>query len=322
MSLIQKQLPAGPLVSVGVASFNNAAYILTTLDSIRTQVYPHVELIIIDDASADNSVELITEWLRAHPKVNGHLLVNPVNKGICYTFNRFLAAAQGEYLSIIGSDDLMLPAKLADQVALMQALPAKTGVLYSDLSKIDSAGNIIEPSIYATGQIHPFVGDVWLEMLKTNFLGVMTALIRRECFVQVGVFDENLVYEDWDMWLRISRKFDFHYHPQITCHYRIHGKSALHVWRAKIIESNLLLLQKQVGVSAAGDAIIARHVREFSEQLYLLGSAASVPWLSRSWQLHRHARGMALLVAARLGVPASAVARAFGLFKRAAGKRG
>jgi glycosyltransferase involved in cell wall biosynthesis len=305
-----------PLVSIGVASYNNSAYILETLDSIRHQTYSNWELVVVDDASTDNSVAVISNWLKVHHEVNGRLLVNDHNSGICYTFNRFLAQANGKYVSIIGSDDLFLPNKLTAQVALLEVAPPAIGVVFSDLSKIDANGEIIVPSVYATGEIKPSSGKVWLEMLNTNFLGAMTVLIRRECIAQIGTFDENLAYEDWDMWLRISREFDFLYQPEITCHYRVHSNSVLHRHRAVIIDSSLRLLQKHVGVSLISDTIIARHMREFSEQLYLLGSPDSVKWLTRSWQLNRHWRGLAILAAARLGVPPAFVTKAFGGLKK------
>ncbi|MBJ6141834.1 glycosyltransferase [Hymenobacter sp. BT559] len=309
-----------PLVSIGVASYNNSAYIVETLDSIRLQTYSNWELIVVDDASTDNSITLISNWFKAHPEVNGCLLVNDHNRGICHTFNRFLTQARGQYISIIGSDDLFLPSKLTTQVALLEAAPATVGVVFSDLSKIDAAGNVIIPSVYDTGQIRPFSGNVWLEMLNTNFLGAMTVLIRRRCIDQIGLFDENLAYEDWDMWLRISREFDFLYQPEITCHYRVHGNSVLHRRRATIIDSSLRLLQKHLGVSPAGDTIIARHLREFSEQLYLLGSPESVYWLDRSWQQNRHWRGWAILTAARLGISPALVTKAFGGLKKLTGR--
>jgi glycosyltransferase involved in cell wall biosynthesis len=309
-----------PLVSIGVASFNNAGYIIETLDSIRKQTYSNWELVVVDDASSDNSVALIKEWLQKYPHVKGRLLVNATNKGVCHTFNRFLAEASGQYISIIGSDDLFLPNKLSAQVAILEGCSSRQGVVYSDVSKIDVSGKVIVPSIYATNQIKPFAGDVWLEMLKTNFLGAMTVLIRRECFAKVGLFDESLAYEDWDMWLRISREFEFVYQSEITCHYRIHGGSAMHKRRIQIIETNLRLIQKHIGISEAGDAVIAQHLREFSEQLYLLGSPDSIVWLRRSWQQHRHWRGWAILTAARLGIPAGRVEQAFGILKKITGK--
>lgn len=309
-----------PLVSIGVASFNNAAYITETLDSINYQTYSNWELLIVDDASTDESVRVISDWLEAHPAITARLIQNPLNRGICHTFNRFLSEAKGEYISIIGSDDRFLSNKLSRQVTILEGAPADTGVVYSDVSKINARGDIIEPSVYATGQIKPFSGDVWLEMLKTNFLGAMTVLIRRECFTRLGFFDEQLAYEDWDMWLRISREYNFVYQPEVTCHYRIHGASVLHKKRPQIIESSLLLLQKQAGISAAGDVLIAGHLRDLSEQLYLLGSPASTLWLRRSWQQHRHLRGLALLAASQLGVPASTVSHIFGVFKRLIGR--
>jgi glycosyltransferase involved in cell wall biosynthesis len=309
-----------PLVSIGVASYNNSAYILETLDSIRHQTYSNWELFVVDDASTDDSVTLISNWLKSHPELDASLLVNDRNMGICYTFNRFLSQARGNYISIIGSDDIFLPGKVTSQVALLEGAPSNVGIVFSDLSKIDAVGNLIVPSVYATGEIKPFSGKVWLEMLDTNFLGAMTVLIRSECLTQVGTFDENLAYEDWDMWLRISREFDFLYQPEITCHYRVHGNSVLHRRRATIIDSSLKLLQKHTGVSPASDAIIARHLREFSEQLYLLGSPDSVQWLTRSWQENRHWRGLAILAAARLGVAPTFVNKAFGILKKLANR--
>jgi glycosyltransferase involved in cell wall biosynthesis len=307
---------SAPLVSIGVASFNNAFYLIETLDSIRAQTYPNWEVIIVDDASKDESAQLAADWLKTHSNVRGQLLVNEHNRGVCHTFNRFLEVASGEYISIIGSDDTFLPDKLATQVPLLAASPPTVGLLYSDLSKMDAEGKVFVRSVYDTGQIKPSSGNVWLEMLKTNFLGAMTVLIRRNCIEQVGHFDEALAYEDWDMWLRIARKFEFLYQPTVTCYYRVHSTSAMFRRRIQIIETNLLLLQKHLGISSAGDTIIALHLREFSEQLYLLGSPDSVQWLNRSWQQNRHWRGLAILTAARLGISPNFVTKAFGRLKK------
>jgi glycosyltransferase involved in cell wall biosynthesis len=309
-----------PLVSIGVASFNNALYIRETLDSIRGLNYPHIELIIIDDLSTDSSIEVIEEWLYEHANFNARLIRHTQNQGLCRVCNRFVEEANGKYLSLIGSDDNYLPDKLNVQVAMLEAAPPKVGVVFSDVSKIDPAGNIIVPSVYATGQIVPSSGDVWLPMLQTNFIGAMTTLVRRSCFESVGPYDESLAYEDWDMWIRLARKFHFLYQPQVTAHYRIHGSSAMFQRRAQMAETNMRIVCKHLGVSPEGDAIIYKHIAAFSEQLYLLGGENSVYWLQKRWQQRRDLRGLALLTLAQLGVPAQRVAQAYGLIKRVKGK--
>ncbi|MBC6607151.1 glycosyltransferase [Hymenobacter sp. BT188] len=308
-----------PLVSIGVASFNNSPYIRETLDSIRALDYPQVELIIIDDLSTDDSVSVIEKWLLEHTDFNARLIRHTQNQGVCRVCNRFIEESRGKYLCLIGSDDNYLPDKLTVQVMMLEAAPPDVGVVFSDVSKIDSAGNIIVPSVYATGQISPSSGDVWLSMLRTNFIGAMTTLVRRSCFEVVGPYDESLAYEDWDMWIRLARKFHFIYQPQVTAHYRIHGSSAMFRRRAQIAETNLRIVSKHLGVSAEGDAIIHEHIAAFSEQLYLLGGENRVYWLQQRWRQKRDLRGLALLTLARMGVSAQHVARTYDLIKRVRG---
>lgn len=308
-----------PLVSIGVASFNNARYIRETLDSIRALDYPRVELIIIDDKSKDESVQVVRAWLADHTDFNARLIEHAENQGLCRVCNRFVQESRGKYLSLIGSDDLYLPHKLKTQVALLEAAPPQIGIVFSDVSKIDSDGNVFVPSIYATGQITPSSGKVWLAMLRTNFVGAMTTLTRRSCFDAVGPYDESLVYEDWDMWLRLARKFEFLYQPEVTAQYRVHGSSIMFQWRAQMMETNMRIVSKHLGVSAEGDAIIQRHITAFSEQLYLLGGENNIYWLRQRWQQQRDFRGLALLSLARLGVSAQKVSQAYGWLKRLRG---
>lgn len=310
---------SAPLVSIGVASFNNAAYIRDTLNSIRDLNYPNLELIIVDDASRDDSIAVIKDWLAENPGFNARLVAFQTNKGVCHVCNTAVKESQGKYFSLIGSDDLYLPEKLSVQVPLLEAAGPEVGVVFSDVSKIDPQGRITVPSVYGTGQISPAQGDVWLPMLRTNFIGAMTTLVRRSSLDAAGPYDESLAYEDWDMWLRLSRVCRFIYQPEVTALYRIHGGSAMHKRKIQIIETNMRLLNKQAGVSAEGDAIIHQHIADFAEELYLLGSPESPRWLAERYRLRPDRRGLTLLWLARLRVPAAPVARAYGWLKKLTG---
>lgn len=114
-----------PLVSVNVVSYNASKFIIETLDSISNQTYKNIELIISDDASPDNTVELCQNWL-VHYKsrfVRTELITVEKNTGVTANCNRALAASQGEYWKIIGSDDLLTPDCIEKCVAYMQAKP-------------------------------------------------------------------------------------------------------------------------------------------------------------------------------------------------------
>lgn len=296
-----------PLVSIGVASYNNATFIRETLNSIKGLDYPNLEIIIIDDASRDNSVAVIKEWLLENTELNIQLIAQSENQGLCHVCNVFIDASHGKYVCLIGSDDIYLPHKLALQVPLLEAAGPTVGVVFSDLSKIDPTGNITVPSIYATGQISPSEGDAWLALLRTNFIGTMTTLVRRSCLEAVGPYDESLAYEDWDMWLRLARVCQFAYHPEITALYRIHGKSFMNERYRQVVESNLRILSKNIGISAEGDAVIQQQFFQYSEEIYRLGSTESVRWLQERQRLYHDRRGLALLWLARLRVPANAL---------------
>lgn len=308
-----------PLVSVSVASFNNAAYIRETLDSIRDLDYPNLELLVVDDASRDDSVAVIEGWLAEHPDFNARLLVHTTNKGLCAVCNAAVQGTSGEYFCLIGSDDIYLPGKLRVQVALLEAAGPEVGLVFSDVSKIDPQGNIMVPSVYATGQISPAEGDVWLPLLRTNYIGAMTVLVRRNSLDKAGPYDETLAYEDWDMWLRLARTSRFIYQPEVTALYRIHGNSFIQKRYRQLIETNLRIVTKHLGVSSEGDAIIHQHIADYAEQLFLLGSPESPRWLAERYRLRPDGRGLSLLWLARLGVPATAVARAYGWLKKLKG---
>lgn len=275
MSQLQLSGEAKPLITVGVASYNNATYIRETLDSIKNQTYPNVEIIIVDDYSQDDSVKVAKTWLADNPTVNGRLICHETNLGVCRTCNDFITYGSGEYLNIIGSDDILMPEKLAVQVDLFAQIPATVGVVYGDAYVINSVG-VRHFSRFI--QMHrQFVeipqGDIFPVLLNDNFMPVMTALFRRECFTTCGGFDEELMYEDWDMLLRIARKYEFVYSDYISAEYRIHQTNASkRLQSLPAAETNFKLLYKHLGVNAEYDAVVKGKLRHMLDRMYYLKS--------------------------------------------------
>src|ERR1035438_3501558 len=105
-------MPDTPLVSVVTCSYNNSKYIIETLDSIKNQTYPNIEIVIVEDCSTDNSAELINEWLLTYKGLY-KFIRHEVNMGGSIPANVGLASSSGKYYSAIDTDDMMLPEKIA-----------------------------------------------------------------------------------------------------------------------------------------------------------------------------------------------------------------
>ena len=214
-----------PLVSAVVLCYNHAAFVRECLEGIKAQNYSNLEVIINDDASRDRSAEVIEEWIRENSEIRCKFIRSKSNQGLCRSLNNALAQTSGKYFCGIAADDVWLPGKLRRQVALMERLPDRVGVLYGDAIRINEAGALLPPSFLETtlrnGNLAtPPQGDINRELWRVNFVAPMTTLIRRSCFERVGVFDESKFAEDWDMWLRLSRIYDFVYVPEVCAKYR------------------------------------------------------------------------------------------------------
>jgi glycosyltransferase involved in cell wall biosynthesis len=229
-----------PLVSAIVLCYNQAQFVTECLESIKAQQYPNLEIIVNDDASRDDSVEVAEAWLASN-SIPFQLIRNRSNQGICRSMNNALSRARGRYISGIAGDDAWLPGKLLGQVSLMERLPQKVGVVYSDALQMEEHGRLLPLTFFqADGRSRPFKtmpeGNVHLALWQSNFVAPMTTLIRRECFQRVGQFDENLFAEDWDMWLRISRHYDFACSPEVSAKYRIVNTSATRLRFGRLLD--------------------------------------------------------------------------------------
>ncbi len=111
-----------PLVSIGIITYNQERYVDEAIRSAIEQDYPNIEIIVADDASKDATRERIEEWQRRYPgKITA--LFNPGNLGVTGNSNVCLAACRGEYLILMGGDDILLRTKVSQQVAWFQAHP-------------------------------------------------------------------------------------------------------------------------------------------------------------------------------------------------------
>jgi glycosyltransferase involved in cell wall biosynthesis len=189
------------------------------LNSVINQTYPNVELLIADDCSTDNSVEVIQNWLENHPEVD--FLTNEKNLGNTKTFNQLAKKAKGEFIIDLATDDILLPNCIEKQVKTFQNSKFKNlAIVYGNLIEIDENGNFIEN--YYTEEDYPESGDIYKMVVgRTTKICSVSSMVKKSVMEKLGYYDENLAYEDLDLWIRTSRDFDFEYIPEILAKKRV-----------------------------------------------------------------------------------------------------
>jgi glycosyltransferase involved in cell wall biosynthesis len=191
-----------PRVSVITAAYNAAPFIEATLRTALDQTLRDIELIVIDDGSKDTTAEVVERIAGEDSRVR---LIRQQNRGLAATRNRGVAESRGTLLAFLDHDDLWHPEKLACQAAALDAAPkAAVASCYSAL---------IDEHHLCSGWRYggDANGDVYEEMLEWDMVsGGSVALLRRAALRETGPFDETLpMRSDWDMWIRLARRYPF-----------------------------------------------------------------------------------------------------------------
>lgn len=215
-----------PLVSIVAINFNNSNYVIETLESIDAQTYSNTELIVVDDCSTDDSIQKIENWLLNYKKPY-QFICSPRNEGVCATCNKGYKAAKGKYISSIATDDVMLPEKIAKQAYFFELLADDVGMIYGDAYLIDDNSNKLAGTFIKKFRDfdNPPSGNIFKALIEGNYIPAMATMVRASILPIVGYFDENLLYEDFDMWLRISKVYQVIFQNEITVKYRIRKNS-------------------------------------------------------------------------------------------------
>ena len=206
-------------VSVVIPTYNRGAFIGAAIDSVLSQSYRNLEVIVVDDGSTDNTAALLAAI--ADPRLR---YVRQENQGRSQARNAALRLAVGDYIAFLDSDDLYLPGKLTLQVGYLEAHP-DVAMVYTASICVDEAGDPLGLVYEAT-----ISGDIYAEIAL--FLPVTitlpTVMLRREVLDVVGTFDERMErFEDTDMWRRIAKRYRVGALAAPTCKVRTHADNTL-----------------------------------------------------------------------------------------------
>lgn len=210
-----------PLVSCIVVSYNQSAYIADSLNSILNQTYKNWELIVADDASKDGSADHIKEWLLQH-NVKATALYHSKNVGLCNTLNECLRHCNGKYIKFLAGDDLIMPELVAESVATLESLDESYGLVYSNAQVIDKTNQVQDEYLIPPDRT---MHEGWVrdELYKGNFVPVLSVLIKKSVYDQLGGYDPHILVEDFDLWLRMSTHYKFAVIQKVLSYYRVHG---------------------------------------------------------------------------------------------------
>ena len=224
------------LVSIIVVTYNSSKFIEETLVSIAAQTWPELELIVTDDCSTDNTVELYRKWLQQNQQrfVRTELITVEKNTGISANCNRGLQAAKGEWIHFCAGDDVFLPNCITDNMDYISHNP-ETRILFSYCRKYAEPFeeknflglapgspplNIINDTITAESQYR-------LLLLSDRITFTPSSFIHRETQLSIGAFDEkNRFQEDYPLWLKLTKSgHKLNFMEKETVKYRQHGQA-------------------------------------------------------------------------------------------------
>ena len=230
-----------PAVTLMVITYNHERYVDQCLQAVAAQTFRDLEVVVVDDASTDGTVELVRSWLDRLP-FETRLIVNEQNLGICATRNRAIAAARGTFLSTVSGDDYYEPEKVATQHAALSTFGDEVAAVFSNMRVVQDDRTPV--SLWFPDGHPPVEGRIFERMIESNFMPSPTVMSRRAAVLAIGGYDESLFYEDYDMWLRLADRHEFRFVPGALVNYRWSGTSVsrdtrygarMHASRARLL---------------------------------------------------------------------------------------
>jgi glycosyltransferase involved in cell wall biosynthesis len=208
-----------PVVTILVPCYNYGAFIAQALDSLLGQTLHELELIVIDDASSDDTPSVLARYAD-EPRIR--IIRHTQNQGHLRSYNEGLALARGRYVGIVSADDYCLRSDaVACQVALFEQNPS-VGMVYSAHIMLDPDGRTTPVVPRAEAKVVPGL-DEFRRLVWGNYILHSGTLLRRDVQETLGPYDLDLPQSgDWDFWLRASAGWDVGYVAEPLYVYRLH----------------------------------------------------------------------------------------------------
>lgn len=222
-------------VSVVISTYNRDRYVGLAIESVLSQTFPGIELIVVDDGSTDSTQEVVS---RFGSRVRYAYQDNAERAA---ARNHGLRLASGDYVAFLDSDDVWLPDKIEQELRRFELHP-EAGVVFSDAMFMDESGASLGHLIRRA-----YEGNVLRRIVRRNFVHIGAHLIRRRLLLDVNGFNETRALsgsEDWEAWVRLAAVRPFAHLRKTTLKYRVHGGSTVsqpqHMERSMITARDLI----------------------------------------------------------------------------------
>ena len=227
-----------PLLSIVICTYNRPLLLMRALNSVIKQTFKDCQIIVIDDASTDNTKEVVKEYIDLNMGVEYYR--NDHNLGVTKSRNRGCSIAKGKYIAMLDSDDWWSDNdKLAKQVAILEANP-QIGVLGTGINMCDDLDNVMKKRIFNSSD-----EDIRKEILFNNQFCQSSVMFRKDAYIAAGGYDESLVVlEDFDLWLRIGLRYKLANIPEILTSYFINPEGICKLQKKRLVKTNKMLIER------------------------------------------------------------------------------
>ncbi len=212
-----------PLISIVTAVYNHEKYLDDYFHSIMRQSYKNIELILINDASTDQSLVIIETWL---PKLEERFkkmtfISRKENKGLVFNCNEGIEIAEGKYIALFASDDIMMVTNLEEKVNYLEQNLNKAMVcsdVYYGKNFHAKKHSITNPKLFNKTIFQRLID-------QGNFIFAPSVVVRKNVLLEVGKYNNKYPMEDYPMWLEISRNYEIGYISKPLIFYRLSENS-------------------------------------------------------------------------------------------------
>lgn len=273
-----------PKVSVVIPTYNRGTTIRDSVGSVLRQTFTDLELIVVDDCSSDNTLDVLRDIQDPRLRIERH----DVNKGSSAARNTGIRVAKAPYVAFQDSDDEWLPTKLERQVAALEAAGPKykavyCGMLVMGTEEILQKKGVIRPSVryVPSAQIDVVEGDLLSSLLRYSVISTQTLMVQRDVLNAIGGFDEQLrALEDWECAIRISQtSLIAHIVDPLVIQRFSHDSITQSI--DKRVNAREQIVKKHMGLLSADKQLLRSHYEVIAGGYQLTGEYAR----SRGWYL-------------------------------------
>lgn len=203
-----------PTVSIVTPSYNQAKFIERTIERVLSQDYPNIEYIVVDGGSTDGTLEILRRY------EDRLKWISEKDRGQAEAINKGFRMSRGEILAWLNSDDVYLPGAVSKAVKFLVDHP-DVMMVYGEGYMIDDAGNITCRFPHTEPRF-----DLAKLIYESDYILQQSTFIRKSVFDSIGMLDESLHWTlDWDLWIRIAKRFSVGYVPEYLGCIRVHHEA-------------------------------------------------------------------------------------------------